>query len=107
MLHETELIGSVAVGFMAAFVFGLVAVRLRLPLIVGYLLAGVAVGTFTPGFVADTHLASGAPIWNATGVSVWFHGRTDRASWRSPWRMACRPCGSLSSERKIGLRTTR
>lgn len=36
---------------------GIVAARLGLPAIVGYLLAGVAVGPFTPGFVADTHLA--------------------------------------------------
>ena len=57
MPHETELIGTIAVGLTAACVFGLIAVRLRLPPIVGYLLAGVAVGPFTPGFVADTHLA--------------------------------------------------
>ncbi|CAA9585570.1 MAG: Inner membrane protein YbaL, KefB/KefC family [uncultured Thermomicrobiales bacterium] len=57
MPHETELIGTVAVGLTAAFAFALVAVRLRLPPIVGYLLAGVAVGPFTPGFVADAHLA--------------------------------------------------
>lgn len=57
MPHETELIGTIAVGLTAAFVFAAVAVRLRLPPIVGYLLAGVAVGPFTPGFVADAHLA--------------------------------------------------
>jgi monovalent cation:H+ antiporter-2, CPA2 family len=55
--HQTELIGTIAVGLTAAFIFALIAVRLRLPPIVGYLLAGVAVGPFTPGFVADTHLA--------------------------------------------------
>jgi CPA2 family monovalent cation:H+ antiporter-2 len=57
MPHETELIGTVAVGLTAAFVFALIAVRLRLPPIIGYLLAGVAVGPFTPGFVADSDLA--------------------------------------------------
>ncbi len=57
MSHEAELIATIAVGLTAAFLFALVAVRLRLPPIVGYLLAGVAVGPFTPGFVADTHLA--------------------------------------------------
>ena len=57
MPHETELIGTIAVGLTAAFIFALIAVRLRLPPIVGYLLAGVAVGPFTPGFVADAHLA--------------------------------------------------
>jgi CPA2 family monovalent cation:H+ antiporter-2 len=57
LTHEAELIATIAVGLTAAFIFALVAVRLRLPPIVGYLLAGVAVGPFTPGFVADTHLA--------------------------------------------------
>ena len=57
MPHDTELIGTVAFGLTAAFFGGLIALRLRLPPIVGYLLAGVAVGPFTPGFVADTHLA--------------------------------------------------
>jgi CPA2 family monovalent cation:H+ antiporter-2 len=41
-----------------AFVAGFLAVRLRLPPLIGYLLAGVAVGPFTPGFVADPHLAA-------------------------------------------------
>jgi CPA2 family monovalent cation:H+ antiporter-2 len=57
MPHATELIGTIAVGLTAAFLGGLLAWRLRLPLIVGYMLAGVAVGPFTPGFVADQHLA--------------------------------------------------
>jgi CPA2 family monovalent cation:H+ antiporter-2 len=55
--HDTSLISTVAVGLAFAFVGGLVAVRLRLPPLVGYLLAGIAVGPFTPGYVADTHLA--------------------------------------------------
>src|SRR3712207_9449723 len=58
MPHETALIATIAAGLGLAFVFGLVAVRLRLPPILGYLLAGVAVGPFTPGFVADMGLAS-------------------------------------------------
>jgi CPA2 family monovalent cation:H+ antiporter-2 len=56
MDHATELIGTIAVGLTAAFLGGLLAQRLRLPLIVGYMLAGVAIGPFTPGFVADLHL---------------------------------------------------
>src|SRR3712207_975880 len=55
--HQTELIATIAVGLSAAFVGGFVASRLRLPTIVGYLLAGIAVGPFTPGFVADQDLA--------------------------------------------------
>jgi CPA2 family monovalent cation:H+ antiporter-2 len=58
MAHDTALIATVAGGLGLAFLFGLVARRLRLPTILGYLLAGVAVGPFTPGFVADTGLAS-------------------------------------------------
>ncbi|HVH12469.1 MAG TPA: cation:proton antiporter, partial [Longimicrobium sp.] len=58
MHHETGLIALVAVGFGLAFVLGFVASRLHLPPLVGYLLAGVAVGPFTPGFVGDAALAS-------------------------------------------------
>jgi CPA2 family monovalent cation:H+ antiporter-2 len=57
MPHHTELIATVAAGLGLAFLFGLIAVRLRLPPIVGYLLAGVAVGPHSPGFVADVSLA--------------------------------------------------
>jgi CPA2 family monovalent cation:H+ antiporter-2 len=55
--HDTTLIATIAVGLAFAFVAGFIAVRLRLPPLVGYLLAGIAVGPFTPGFVADPHLA--------------------------------------------------
>jgi len=55
--HEATLIATIAVGLTLAFVAGFVAVRLRLPPLVGYLLAGIAVGPFTAGFVADPKLA--------------------------------------------------
>jgi monovalent cation:H+ antiporter-2, CPA2 family len=58
MPHETGLVATVAAGLGLAFVFGYIAARLRLPPLVGYLLAGVAVGPFTPGYVADVGLAS-------------------------------------------------
>ena len=58
MHHETALIAILSGGLGLAFVFGFVAIRLSLPPLVGYLLAGVAVGPFTPGFVADAGLAS-------------------------------------------------
>ena len=51
--HPAALIETVAIGLVAAFAGGIVAHRLRLPVIVGYLVAGVAVGPFTPGLVAD------------------------------------------------------
>lgn len=57
MLHETALIAIISVGFALAFVFGFLAAHLRLPPLVGYLVAGVLVGPFTPGFVAEAGLA--------------------------------------------------
>jgi CPA2 family monovalent cation:H+ antiporter-2 len=52
------LVATIAVGLAFAFALGFVAVRLRMPAIIGYLIAGILVGPFTPGFVADTGLAS-------------------------------------------------
>jgi CPA2 family monovalent cation:H+ antiporter-2 len=57
MPHHTPLIALLAVGLVLAFVFGALAHRLRLSPIVGYLVAGILVGPFTPGFVADPELA--------------------------------------------------
>ncbi|WP_146906928.1 YbaL family putative K(+) efflux transporter [Arenimonas daejeonensis] len=51
------MISLLAVGLVLAFVLGLLAHRLRLSPIVGYLVAGVVVGPFTPGFVGDMELA--------------------------------------------------
>lgn len=58
MPHDTPLIATIVVGLSLAFAFGTLAHRLRISPIVGYLLAGVAVGPFTPGFVADLQLAT-------------------------------------------------
>ncbi len=57
MPHETSLIALLCVGFVMAFALGLLAQRLKLSPLVGYLLAGVIVGPFSPGFVADQTLA--------------------------------------------------
>jgi CPA2 family monovalent cation:H+ antiporter-2 len=57
-VHHTPLIATIAAGLMLAFILGLMAHRLRIQPIVGYLLAGVIVGPFTPGFTADMALAS-------------------------------------------------
>jgi monovalent cation:H+ antiporter-2, CPA2 family len=57
MHHEIGLISTIAVGLVYAVVGGYIASRLRLPPLVGYLLAGIGVGPFTPGFVADAKLA--------------------------------------------------
>lgn len=58
MPHETTLIATVAAAFVVAFALGLLASKLRLPPLVGYLVAGVVIGPFTPGFVGDLGLAA-------------------------------------------------
>ena len=57
MHHETGLLVTIAMGLVLAFAFGFLVAKLRLPPLVGYLLAGIALGPFTPGIVADAHLA--------------------------------------------------
>ena len=56
-MHEMPLITTLAAGLVLAFFLGLLANRLRLPPLAGYLLAGVLAGPFTPGFVADSDIA--------------------------------------------------
>ena len=58
MPHHTPLIATIVAGLVAAFAFGALAQRLRLSPLVGYLLAGVLVGPFTPGYVADQKIAN-------------------------------------------------
>jgi monovalent cation:H+ antiporter-2, CPA2 family len=58
MPHDVPLIATMAIGLGLACLFGLLAHRLRLPLIAGYLAAGVVIGPFTPGFVADAKIAA-------------------------------------------------
>jgi len=57
MPHHTPLIATIVAGLVLAFIFGAIANRLRLSPLAGYLLAGVAVGPHTPGFIADQSLA--------------------------------------------------
>jgi CPA2 family monovalent cation:H+ antiporter-2 len=57
MPHHTSLIATIVAGIGLAFVFGAIAQRLRLSPLVGYLIAGVLIGPFTPGYVADQELA--------------------------------------------------
>ncbi|MCZ2328631.1 YbaL family putative K(+) efflux transporter [Bartonella sp. F02] len=56
MLHDTPLITTIVAGLCLAFVFGMIANRLRIPPLVGYLLAGVIVGPNTGGFRVDSVL---------------------------------------------------
>ncbi len=76
MPHDTPLIATIVAGLGLAFVFGLIANRLKLPTLVGYLLAGILIGPHTPGFVADqklgTELAEMGVILLMFGVGLHF-----------------------------------
>jgi CPA2 family monovalent cation:H+ antiporter-2 len=56
--HHTPLIATIVAGLVVAFFMGAIAHRLRVSPLAGYLFAGVIVGPFTPGFVADADLAN-------------------------------------------------
>lgn len=79
MSHDLGLILTLASGLTAALVFGGITHRLRLSPIVGYLLAGIVIGPFTPGFVADRRIADQLAelgvILLMFGVGLHFHAR--------------------------------
>jgi CPA2 family monovalent cation:H+ antiporter-2 len=58
MEHNLSLISTIAAAFSAALILGFIAERLKLPALVGYLIAGIIIGPASPGFVADMHIAS-------------------------------------------------
>jgi CPA2 family monovalent cation:H+ antiporter-2 len=58
MPHSVTLITTIAAGLGLALVFGFIALRLKLPALVGYLVAGILIGPHSPGFVADSAIAS-------------------------------------------------
>src|SRR3989304_2818663 len=74
-MHQPLLI-NIAVALIVAFAGGLVAFRLGLPPIIGYLVAGIAIGPFTPGFVGDVsaiqQLAEIGVIFLMFGVGLHF-----------------------------------
>ncbi len=77
MPHNLDLILTLTGGLTAALIFGFIAQKLKLSPIVGYLLAGILVGPFTPGFVADQNLAAQSAeigvILLMFGVGLHFH----------------------------------
>jgi CPA2 family monovalent cation:H+ antiporter-2 len=79
MLHETPLLTTMAAAFAAAFVLGVLAQKLRLSPIVGYLLAGIVIGPHTPGFAGDIgiarQLAEVGVVLLMFGVGLHFHLR--------------------------------
>lgn len=58
MEHNIPLITTIAAGFGIALILGFIAERVKVPALVGYLVAGIIIGPATPGFVADVHIAS-------------------------------------------------
>ncbi len=86
MSHDLTLVSTIAVSLAYALLGGFVTARLGLSPIVGYLLAGIVVGPFTPGFVADTHLAGQLAeigvILLMFGVGLHFSIRDLLAVWR-------------------------
>jgi monovalent cation:H+ antiporter-2, CPA2 family len=58
MDHNIPLITTLAAGFGIALILGFLAERIKVPALVGYLVAGIIIGPGTPGFVADVHLAA-------------------------------------------------
>ncbi|HSC68094.1 MAG TPA: YbaL family putative K(+) efflux transporter [Cellvibrio sp.] len=58
MPHDISLITTIAAGLGLAMIFGFIAARLRMPPLVGYLIAGILVGPHSPGFVADMELTA-------------------------------------------------
>jgi CPA2 family monovalent cation:H+ antiporter-2 len=57
MHHDTPLISTLVIGLVVAFILGALAQRIRISPLVGYLLAGILIGPFTPGYVADQKIA--------------------------------------------------
>ena len=75
-MHEITLLVNIVVALVVAFIGGVIARRIGLPTIVGYLLAGIAIGPFTPGFVGDmetiSQLAELGVIFLMFGVGLHF-----------------------------------
>ena len=62
-MHELTLLIDIAVALVVAFLGGVIARRLGLPTIVGYLLGGIAIGPFTPGFVGTRRRSANWLNW--------------------------------------------
>src|SRR5918911_4025969 len=75
-MHEVTLLINIAVALVVAFFGGMIARRIGLPTLVGYMLAGIAIGPFTPGFIGDvetiSQLAELGVIFLMFGVGLHF-----------------------------------
>ncbi len=111
MAAQPVLLTTIAIGLLAAFVAGYVARRIGLPPIVGYLVAGMAIGPFTPGFVADvgvaTELAEVGVILLMFGVGLHFSlrdllgGRASRCP-GAPCRSSSPPSSGRARRARLG-----
>src|SRR6478735_1260913 len=85
-MNELTVLMTFAMGLTAALALGYLAKRLHVSPIVGYLVAGVGVGPFTGGYVADQHVADQfaeiGVILLLFGVGLKFHLRELLAVWR-------------------------
>jgi len=86
MMDELSVLITFAVGLAAALLFGYIAVRLKLSPIIGYLLAGIMVGPFTPGVVVNRTIAEQfaeiGVILLLFGIGLRFHLSELIAVWR-------------------------
>ena len=85
-MHDLSVLVTFAVGLAGALLFGYIAVRLKVSPIIGYLLAGIAVGPFTPGVVVNRGVAEQfaeiGVILLLFGIGLRFHLRELIAVWR-------------------------
>ena len=91
-MHDAPLNDTLVSGIVLAFVFASIAYKLRLPPLAGYLMAGVVVGPFTPGYVADGHLAHELAevgvVLLMYGVGLHFSLKDLAGAWAGRWHKA-------------------
>jgi len=87
MPHDSPLIATIVIALTLAWAFGALAHRLKLPPLVGYLVAGILIGPHFPGFVADAAIASQLAANQAT------HRRLRRHSASRPYAAGGRRSG--------------
>jgi CPA2 family monovalent cation:H+ antiporter-2 len=75
-MHELPLLINIAVALVAAFIGGAIARAIKLPTLVGYMVAGIVIGPFTPGYIGDvgtiSQLAELGVIFLMFGVGLHF-----------------------------------
>ena len=89
MPHSVTLISTIAAALGLALIMGVLAARLKLPPLVGYLIAGIIIGPATPGFVADVELSAQLA---EIGVMLLMFGVGLHFSLKDLWRCAASPC---------------